>query len=181
MLDPNCDPSYPYPNKRFWRGWSRIKLAGGFNTHLQYEEVAPGKKRARNAIKNVNLDFLISLGNVSYAEMKRFRKNCSAKIQEMRDAYDQKNTKSIDAIEATMSVQRQVKGIDAKLSSPLNHTKNIEYTDKSRQAREHYNRQRLAYQKELLEAPSRLSFAQITKRVDRLFPLANEWKKESPD
>jgi hypothetical protein len=178
MMKAGCDENYPRPNKRFWRAWNRLKMAGAFNVHKQYEEVSTGKKRARNAIKSVNLDFLISLGGVSYAEMKRFRKTCSDRIQEVRDAYDQKNTAAVDALEAKRSMQRQVQGVDIELSSPYTQEREIEYPDKARKGREHYNRQRLAYQKELLEAPSRLSFAQISKRVDRLYPLGNGWKKE---
>lgn len=182
MIEPGRDESYPYPNKRFWRAWSRLKLAGAFYVHEQYEEVEPGKKRARNAIKNLNLDFLISLGRVGYAEMARFRNWCSGRIQEVRDIYNQKNTEAADAVEAAWGVQLKVEGVDAKpLSSPYSPTKNIEYADKGRQEREHYNRQRLAYQKELLKASPALGFAQIIKRVDRLYPLGNEWQKATPD
>jgi hypothetical protein len=182
MLDASCDPAYPYPNKRFWRAWRRLKLAGAFKVHEQFEEVAPGVKRARVAIKNLNLDFLVSLGRVGYAEMKRFRDWCSGKITKARAIYEQQNPEASDAKAASRRVQLAAEKAGIKTHAKVKKaSKVIEDSDQDKRLKEKYSRDRLAYQKELFEKSSDLGFAEIKRRVDRRYPPFEVWRKKSPD
>lgn len=170
MIEPGRPDDYPYPNGRFWRAWRRLKLAGAFTVHAQYEEVAPNVKRARKAIKCLNEDFLVSLGGVGFAEMKRFRDYCSEQIAETRAAYNKENPEEGDALEASRRVQLKQEAAGAKVNMPVKkETKEIPDANKENQEREHYSRQRLAYQKELIES-GELSLSEVKRKTDSEYP-----------
>lgn len=170
MIEPGRPDDYPYPDGRFWRAWRRLKLAGAFTVHAQYEEVAPNVKRARKAIKCLNEDFLVSLGKVGFAEMTRFRNFCSEQIAEVRSEFNKKNPEAGDALEASRRLQLKQEAAGAKVNMPVKkETKEIPDANKENQEREHYNRQRLAYQKELIKS-GELSLSEVKRKTDSEYP-----------
>ena len=91
LLEEGCGPDSPIPNPRFWRAWRRLRDAGLFVTHLQYEVLADGRKRARPAIKKLNLDFLVALSGGSYMAFNRFTRERSRALKAKRSAWTEAN------------------------------------------------------------------------------------------
>lgn len=94
------------PSKRFWRAFSRLRLAGAFDVYLQYEQKPDGSKRARPAIKHLNLNFLIALGAVSYEQLKKFRTHCSNMLKKSRREHREKFPTATDAATARDELRR---------------------------------------------------------------------------
>ncbi|MEQ5769992.1 hypothetical protein NFH98_20690, partial [Halomonas sp. H33-56] len=100
LLAPNSDPDHPEPSQRFWRAFRRLKIAGAFTVHKQYEERPDGSKRARPAIKAVSMQFLVCLGKVGYQKLKEFRTWASNKLKKLRRKHRERFPEANDAAQA---------------------------------------------------------------------------------
>ena len=85
------------PKQRFWRAFRNLKNAGAWQVHRQYQEMPDGSKRARPAIKNLNMHFLVAMGCCGYEKLKKFRTWCSNKLKKLRGKYRQDNPAASDA------------------------------------------------------------------------------------
>ena len=108
LLKAKRDPAEPdEPSRRFWRAFSRLRLAGAFDVYLQYDVIEDGSKRARPAIKRVNLNFLIALGACSFEQLKKFRTYCANSLKISRRAHREEFPTASDAAKAREELRRQ--------------------------------------------------------------------------
>ena len=163
MIDSKSPADNPQPEQRFWRGFRRLKNAGAFDVHLQYEKIAgefekgsngkmKQKMRARPAIKNVNFHFLVAMGAVSYDVLKKFRTYCSNKLKKSRQLYRTKNPECNDANIA----RRKVKEIQALGGTITNlfkkkRSKAIPDSNKDKELMRQYTNERTEYMSNLIK------------------------------
>ncbi|MEQ0866929.1 hypothetical protein [Pseudomonas aeruginosa] len=109
LTRPSRDPARPEPvaSGRFFRTLKQLKKAGAVTLYEQYEELEDGRKRARTAIKTVSENFLIVLGRLSFAEFRKFREECSAKLRKFRNKWRKANPQIDDVKRAERELLKE--------------------------------------------------------------------------
>ncbi|ANF89329.1 plasmid replication protein repA (plasmid) [Pseudomonas antarctica] len=162
------------PSPRFWRGFRRLRIAGAFDVHLQYEQMADGSKRGRPAIKRVNPNFLIALGAISYQALERFRTHCSNQVKKLRREYRARFPVASDANTARKQLRRE-QGDSGVRTFTMGHRKQQEHFKKT--ARDVYQQEILSFQAELAKRHPELTPRDIGLRAMKEFPVFNEWER----
>ncbi|KGK18199.1 hypothetical protein, partial [Vibrio navarrensis] len=141
------------PSQRFWRAFRRLKLAGAFSVHRQYQEMPDGSKRARPAIKNLNFHFLVSLGAVGYEQLKKFRTWCSNKLKQVRIKYREEFPTQNDAKHARnrLRMGQLAKGVNTH-TFKTKRTKSVADSDQTKELRRQFNLEQIEATSELLSA-----------------------------
>lgn len=178
LLKDKADPAEPdEPSPRFWRAFRRLRLAGAFDVYLQYDEKEDGSKRARPAIKRLNLNFLIALGAVSFEQLKKFRTHCSNKIKSTRKAHRDDFPTDSDASKAREELRRQ-QGESGVYTFAVGKRRDKVLKDASAQA-EYFAAAR-DHHADLVRRYPDLSPPEIARRAMREFPALDAWKKDRP-
>lgn len=166
------------PSRRFWRAVRRLKLAGAFTIHRQYEKKPDGTKRARPAIKALNHHFLVSIGKLTYKELKKFRTWCTNKITRKENDYKLENPGLSDAKEASnhLRLKQAMSGINThqvkKRKAP-----EIKESDQNKELKIAYNRDKLELISRLKSENKRKSTSWILKKTSELMPRFEDWEK----
>lgn len=131
LLKEKKDPSErDEPSERFWRAFRRLRKAGAFDVFLQHIEKEDGTTRALPAIKRLNENFLISLGALSFEQLKKFRTYCSNKLKAIRREHKAAYPIKTDAEEARKGMRRAQGDEGVITHAPRNHRpKAISYDD----------------------------------------------------
>lgn len=163
------------PSPRFWRAFRRLRIAGAYDVHLQYEEKPDGSKRARPAIKRINPNFLIALGAVSVEALERFRTHCSNQIKQLRRKYRERFPTASDAAAARKDLRRE-QGDSGVRTFTLGNRKLQDHFKKT--ARDVYQQEVLAFQAELAKRHPELTPREIGRRAMKEFPVFREWERD---
>lgn len=174
LLAPGSTEDNPEPSQRFWRAFRRLKNAGAFTVHKQYEQRPDGSKRARPAVKLLNADFLLALGRVGYQRFKEFRDWCSNRIKKARKKYRQQFPADADAAEARRRLAMAGNGPKA-LYKQRRGKPDIPDAQDEREAQRQYNRQAAAYFAEVVANNPGASYDQVNKLVRIKFPPYQDW------
>ncbi|MGY4027832.1 plasmid replication protein repA [Aeromonas rivuli] len=178
LLDQNAPADKPRPSQRYWRGFRRLKIAGAFDVHLQYEEQEDGSKRGRPAIKNLNMHFLVAIGRVGYEALKKFRTWCSRKLSGVRAAYAEQFPETHDAEIANRHLcdaQGKV-GIKTNTRQPARSISLPDSNERREQQRQ-YNLDMAKYAAELLAEHSGKPESWVMNQVRVKYPPFDEWLK----
>lgn len=170
-------PDEVRPSQRFWRAFRRLKIAGAFEVHRQYEEREDGSKRARPAIKNLNMHFLVAIGRVGYDALKKFRTWCSRKLSGSRAKYVEQFPEARDAEFANRRLREAQWSIGVKTNTrkPVNQP-TLPDSNKRREMQRQYNIDMAKYACELLsEHPGKEAWVQS--QVRSKYPPFDEWFK----
>lgn len=175
LLKAKDDPSEPdEPSPRFWRAFGRLRLAGAFDIYLQYEEKEDGSKRARTAIKRVNLNFLIALGAVSFEQLKKFRTNRANDIKKERREHREEFPTESDAAKAREELRRE-QGESGVYTFAAG--KRRDKVLKDARATAEYFAASLDHHADLVRRFPDLSAPQIARQAMREFPGLDDWLK----
>lgn len=176
LLKKKADPSEPdEPSARFWRAFSRLRLAGAFDVYLQYEEKEDGSKRARPAIKRVNLNFLIALGAVSFEQLKKFRTHCSNALKKSRRAHRDEFPRESDAAKARDELRREQGERGVFTHGEAKRRDKVLKDDRTQAA---YFAAARDHHAELVRRFPELSQSQIARKAMREFPSFDDWLKD---
>lgn len=109
MVHPDCDPEVnPRPSRRALDAFNRLKQAGILFVTERAERIKDGHYRARPAIKAVSPLLLVSLGCVSYQELKRVREYAGFKNEQRRKKWEKKcGQRQHDAESARQAMTRR--------------------------------------------------------------------------
>lgn len=173
LLAPGSTPEAPEPSQRFWRGFRRLKIAGAFTVHQQYEEKPDGTKRARPAIKLLNADFLLALGRVGYQRFKEFRDWCSNRIKKARRKYREQFPAEYDAAQARsrLAMGKGPKAMKKQRRGPAD----LPDVRDELEAQRQYNRESSAYMSQVVRDNPGASYDQVLKLVRIKYPPFQEW------
>lgn len=179
LLKTKADPSEDdEPAPRFWRAFRRLRLAGAFDVYLQYEEKADGSKRARPAIKRLNLNFLIALGAVSFEQLKKFRTHCANALKKSRKAHRDEFPLDGDASKARDELRRE-QGERGVFTYAQGKRRDKVLKDDSAKAT--YQAASLEYYADLVRRFPELSRSQVARQAMREFPSFDDWLKARQD
>lgn len=177
---PDSDPDYPQPSQRFWRAFRRLKLAGAFTVHKQYETKPDGSKRARPAIKAVSMQFLVCLGKVGYQKLKEFRTWATNRLKKVRRKHREQSPEAHDAAQARHRVatrQAAATGVQAVMPKRRRGSRaGLDDADPEKQALAQYNKQVNDYFYELAVNNPGATAEQIRQLVRIKFPPYEEWR-----
>ncbi|EKA7351661.1 hypothetical protein OL320_003744 [Vibrio vulnificus] len=164
------------PSQRFWRAFRRLKLAGAFSMHRQYQEMPDGSKRARPAIKNLNFHFLVSLGAVGYEQLKKFRTWCSNKLKKARSKFREEFPTQNDAKHARnrLRMSQLTAGVNTH-AFKTKRSKSVADCDENKELRRMYNLEQIAATSELMA--SGMSGADVRAELKRRFGSFEAWAK----
>ncbi len=174
LLAPGSTPEAPEPSQRFWRAFRRLKIAGAFTVHKQYEQRPDGSKRARPAVKLLNADFLLALGKVGYQRFKEFRDWCSNRIKKARKKYRQQFPAAADAAEARRRLAMAGGGAKA-LRKQRRGKADMPDANDELEAQRRYNREAAAYSAQVVRDNPGASYAEINQLVRIKYPPFQEW------
>lgn len=177
----NSNSKRPEPSQRFWRAFRRLKLAGAFTVHQQYEERPDGSKRARPAIKHVSDDFLVALGAVGYAKLKEFRSWCSNRLKKAKKKHREQSPEAHDAADARRKVlqeQNDKTGLLARLTKNLRGPRDVPDADAEKESQRQYNVERNAYQAQIEAQNPGAAPEMIRQLVNIKFPPYRTRRKE---
>lgn len=179
LLKAKADPSEPdEPSPRFWRAFRRLRLAGAFDVYLQYDEKEDGSKRARPAIKRLNLNFLIALGAVSFEQLKKFRSNRANDIKKERREHREAFPTESDAAKARDDLRRQ-QGETGVYTFAAG--KRRDKVLKDDRATAQYFAASRDFHADLVRRNPDLSQPEIARRAMREFPRLDDWLKARQD
>lgn len=170
---------HPEPSQRFWRAFRRLKLAGAFTIHQQYETLADGSKRARNAIKAVSFQFLVALGKVGYEALKKFRTWCSNRLKKSRAKHREQFPEQYDAAKARHHVAtKQVSetGIKTHLPKVRRGPRDIPDANSEKEQQRHYSRMVNDYFTHVASNNPGASAAEIRALVRKKYPPYEVWR-----
>ena len=174
LLEKGCDPERPEPSKRFWRAFERLRLAGAIKVHRQYEVLEDGSKRARPAIKNLSFQFLVCLGKVGFAQLKKFRDHCSNRLKKVRRQYRERFPAKGDAAQArrNLVVGQAGEGIDIKsLLPPVKRgPRDLPMANQDKQAIKNDSLDQLAFIAEVKRANPGATDAQVLELMRKKYP-----------
>ncbi|MCA3991980.1 hypothetical protein ACPV5O_22055 [Vibrio maritimus] len=164
------------PSQRFWRAFRRLKLAGAFSVHRQYQEMPDGSKRARPAIKNLNFHFLVSLGAVGYEQLKKFRTWCSNKLKKVRIKYREEFPTQNDAKHARnrLRMGQLAEGVNTH-TFKTKRTKSVADSDQTKELRRQFNLEQIEATSELLS--SGMNHAEVRAELKRRYGSFEAWTK----
>ncbi|MGL1204405.1 hypothetical protein ACSTK6_01340 [Vibrio parahaemolyticus] len=164
------------PSQRFWRAFRRLKLAGAFSVHRQYQEMPDGSKRARPAIKNLNFHFLVSLGAVGYEQLKKFRTWCSNKLKKARSKFREEFPTQNDAKHARnrLRMSQLTEGVNTH-AFKTKRSKPVADCDENKELRRMYNLEQIEATSELMA--SGMSGADVRAELKRRFGSFEAWAK----
>ncbi len=174
LLAPGSTPENPEPSQRFWRAFRRLKLAGAFTVHLQYEVKADGSKRARPAVKLLNQDFLLALGRVGFQKFKEFQRWCYNQLKKARRKYREQFPTQHDAAEARRRLALEANGPKA-LYKQRRGKKDLPDANSEKELQRRYNREATAYFAEIVTNNPGASYAEVNKLVRIKYPPYDEW------
>lgn len=174
LLAPESTPEYPQPSQRFWRAFRRLKVAGAFTVHKQYEQRPDGTKRARPAVKLLNADFLLALGKMGYQAFKTFRDRCSNQLKKARRKYREQFPAAADAAEARRRLAMAGSGPKAMQKQRRGSADLPDVRDVYELQRQ-YNRQSSAYMAEVVRNNPGASYEQIRQLVRIKYPPFQDW------
>jgi hypothetical protein len=160
------------PTGRFWRAFRRLRSAGAIEVFNVFVTKADGSKRARPAIKTVNQDFLVSMGAITYARLKKLRDWASGVVTKQQKKFKEKYSGFDDAKKARAKL-----GINESKSDSINSKPCFELKGEAA-LKEKYARERLEFQAELLASGAK--FAAAMAKVAREFPTYESWSFERP-
>lgn len=179
LLAPGSTPENPNPSQRFWRAFRRLKIAGAFTVHKQYEIKPDGSKRARPAVKLLNPDFLLALGRVGYQTFKKFRDWCSNRIKKARKKYNEQFPAARDAAEARRRLAMAGTGPKTMTKQRRGKQDLPDARDEYEMQRQ-YNRQSAAYAAQVSRDNPGASYAEINQLMRAKFPPFNDWLDSQP-
>lgn len=164
------------PSQRFWRAFRRLKLAGAFNVHRQYQEMPDGSKRARPAIKNLNFHFLVALGAVGYERLKKFRTWCSNKLKKARATHREEFPTQNDAKHARsrLRMSQLTEGVNTH-AFKTKRTKVIADSDENKELRRMFSLEQIEATSELMA--SGMNGADVRAEIKRRFGSFEAWAK----
>lgn len=174
LLAPGSTDDYPQPSQRYWRAFRRLKIAGAFTVHKQYEIKPDGSKRARPAVKLLNPDFLLALGRVGYEKFKGFRDWCSNRIKKARRKHSEQFPAERDAAEARRRLAMAGTGPKAMQKQRRGKTDLPDTRDEYELQRQ-YNRQSAAYMAEVVRNNPGASYDEIRQLVRIKYPPFQDW------
>lgn len=174
LLAPGSTAENPNPSQRFWRAFRRLKIAGAFTVHKQYEIKPDGTKRARPAVKLLNPDFLLALGRVGYQRFKEFRDWCSNRIKKARKKHSEQFPAARDAAEARRRLALAGTGPKAMYKQRRGKADLPDARDENELQRQ-YNRQSAAYMAEVVRNNPGATYDQIRQLVRIKFPPFQDW------
>lgn len=189
LIDPRSPEDKPEPSQRFWRGFRRLKNAGAFDVHRQYEKIigeyekAPNgmmkpKMRARPAIKNLNFHFLVAIGCVSYEALKKFRTWCSNKLKKARLNHRGRNPEQHDADIARRKIrEKQVLGGTLTNVFKKKRSKAIPDSNKDKELQRQYSLEMAQYMSDLIASNSGKSLQWARDKAREKYPPFAEWVK----
>lgn len=163
------------PSRRFERAFQRLRKAGAFDVHLQYEVKPDGSKRARPAIKRLNENFLVALGAISYEALKRFRDHCSNQLKAKRRKYREEFPTASDAAKARKQLQRE-QGDSGVRTFALGNRERRKKAANS--ARDDYQQAYLAFQAELWKRNPEMTSRDASMLARKQFPTYTEWERD---
>lgn len=179
LLAPGSTEAYPQPNQRFWRAFRRLKIAGAFTVHKQYEIKPDGSKRARPAVKLLNPDFLLALGRIGFQKFEKFRKWCSNRIKKDRRKHHEQFPAARDAAEARRRLAMAGTGPKAMHKQRRGKADLPDVRDEKELQRQ-YNRQSAAYMNEVANANPGATYDQILQLVRIKYPPFQDWLDRQP-
>jgi hypothetical protein len=166
------------PSRRFWRAVRRLKLAGAFTIHRQYEKKPDGTKRARPAIKSLNHHFLVNIGKLTYKQLKKFRTWCTNELSKKAIAFANDNPGLKDAKDASnhLRLKQATQGI--KTNQPKKKpAPELHESDSRKELKIAYNRDKLELITQLRSENSRKDVNWILKKTTELMPRFEDWEK----
>lgn len=181
LTEPGCDPSYPQPSQRFWRAFRRLKLAGAFTVHQQYETQPDGSKRARPAIKQLSMQFLVCLGKVGWQKLKEFRTWCSNKLKKLRRKHREQFPEQHDAEQARRQMataQAAEEGIQTRLPIKRRGRRDTPDADPDLEAQRRYNREINDYFAHVMANNPGASAAEVRELVRLRYPPYEVWLQQ---
>lgn len=178
LLDPASTPDEVRPSQRFWRAFRRLKIAGAFEVHRQYEEREDGSKRARPAVKNLNMHFLVAIGRVGYEALKKFRTWCSRKLSGARAEFAEQFPEARDAEIANRHL-RDAQGKVGIKTNTRQPARSISLPDSNerREQQRQYNLDMAKYAAELLAEHSGKPESWVMSQVRAKYPPFDDWLK----
>lgn len=179
LLAPNSDPERPEPSQRFWRAFRRLKLAGAFTVHRQYETRPDGSKRARPAIKAVSFHFLVALGKVGYDALKKFRTWCSNRLKKQRAKHREQFPEKNDAQQARHKLatkQAGDTGITAHFTKQRRGPRDIPDVDVEKERQRQYSREVNDYFAQVVANNPGASTAEVRALVRIKYPPYEVWR-----
>lgn len=179
LLKTKAAPEEPdEPSPRFWRAFRRLRLAGAFDVFLQYEVKEDGSKRARPAIKRVNLNFLVALGAVSFEQLKKFRTHCANVLKRTRRDHREQFPGADDAEKAREGLRRE-QGERGVFTFAEGKRRDKVIKDSSGPAA--YFAASRDYHAELVKRFPDMSAPEIARKAMREFPALADWLKQRQD
>lgn len=179
LLAPGSDPTKPEPSQRFWRAFRRLKLAGAFTVHRQYETLPDGSKRARPAIKAVSFHFLVALGKVGYENLKKFRTWCANRLKKARAKHREQFPEQHDAQQARHKLatkQTGETGITALFNKQRRGRRDMPDANAEKERQRQYNRQRNDYFAQVVANNPGASVAEVNALVRIKYPPYEVWR-----
>ena len=170
---------HPEPSQRFWRAFSRLKIAGAFTVHQQYETLPDGSKRARPAIKAVSFQFLVALGKVGYEALKKFRTWCSNRLKKTRAKHREQFPEQHDAAQARhrlMTKQAKQTGIKTQLPKVRRGPRDIPDANDEKEQQRHYNRMVNDYFAQVASNNPGASATEVRALVRKKYPPYDVWR-----
>lgn len=167
-------PGYPQPSQRFWRAFRRLKRAGAFTVHTQYETRPDGSKRARPAIKHLSADFLLCLGKVGYQKLKTFRDKCYNQLKKLRKLHREQNPEATDAEKARQRVAMAGTG-PARMHKQRRGARDIPDVNDDYEAQRRYNIEQIAWMAKVQADNPGASNAEILQLVRIKYPPYKDW------
>lgn len=159
------------PTGRFWRAFRRLRIAGAIDVFNVFVTKSDGSKRARPAVKKVNQDFLVSMGVVTYAKLKKLRDWASKTVRARQNQFKAKYPGFDDAEKA-----RQNLGIKKHKARSVN-TKPRPDLKGDAALQEKYARERLEAQAAHLLKGMKAATAKA--KVAQEFPPFERWLAEN--
>lgn len=169
----------PEPSQRFWRAFRRLKIAGAFTVHRQYETREDGSKRARPAIKAVSMHFLVALGKVGYESLSNFRKWCSNKLGKVKRKHRKQAPEAQDAQQARFKLgtqQTEDTGIKALFEKQRRGRRDLPDVDDEKEAQRRYSRMVNDYFAEVAQNNPGATDTQIRELVRMRYPPFEVWR-----
>lgn len=170
---------HPEPSQRFWRAFRRLKLAGAFTVHQQYETLADGSKRGRPAVKAVSFQFLVALGKVGYAGLKSFRDWCTKRLKKARAKHREQFPEQSDAVKARRFVatkQTSETGIKTHRPKVKRGPRDLPDANNEKEQQRHYSRMVNDYFAQVASNNPGASEAEIRALVRKKYPPYDVWR-----
>ena len=179
LLAPDSTDEHPEPSTRFWRAFTRLKVAGMFTVTRQYETKPDGSKRARPAIKAVSMQFLVALGRTGYQKLKAFRDRCSNQVKKLRRKHREQFPAEHDAQQARQKLatkQTSETGIEALMQKQRRGRRDMPDANVERERQREYSRAKLDYMNEIMANNPGARDRDVLELVNLKYPPYDVWR-----